>query len=462
MSAPLLARVPPQSLEAEQATLGAMLTDRRAIEDVLESLQSEDFYSPQHQALYRAMVTLYGENSPTDLVTLQAHLQDLGQIEATGGMPYLFTLQELSPVAAMIDHYARIVREKSMLRGLIRAAGEIRNMAQSAGDEDIDTILARCEAEVAAVSERGGMKDTLRPLREVMSNTYDSLETQQDVTHREELHTGLTRFDLLTGGLKQGGVTVVAGRPREGKTTLTVNWLSHLALREKVPVALFSLEMNAHAIGQKIIAAEGGVDAFKLRMGHLTQDDWSIITATVGKVYSAPFYVDDSRGQTVERIAAKARRAARKYGVRVIAIDHFQRLRLGARAESARLAWVECMHNLQVLAGDANLAVLLPSQIGRGIGQRVDRRPTLEDLKETGALEEDADMVVMLYHPQGGPAEGVMDLIVEKNRFGESGQTVHAYWDPRHQRFRDVADSEGASAPRGSTWWKKDGSGNGD
>ena len=371
-------------------------------------------------------------------------------------------LQESSPTVASTGQYARIVREKSVLRGLIRAAGEIRNMAQSAGDEDIDTIIARCEKEIAAVAERGGMKDTLRTLKEVLTNTYDSLEEQGEVARREELHTGLTRFDNLTGGLKRGGITVVAGRPREGKTTLTVNWLSHLAIRENVPVALFSLEMNARAIGQKIIAAEGGVDAFKLRMGHLAAEDWTTITATVAKAYSAPLYVDDSRGQTVEQIAAKARRAARRYGVKVIAIDHFQRLRLGAKAESARLAWVECMHSLQVLAGDANLAVLVPSQIGRGIGQRADHRPTLEDLKETGALEEDADMVVMIYHPQGKPVAGVMELMVEKNRFGESGQSVYAYWDPKHQRFRDVADGESQGAPPKRTWYDREQNGGGE
>lgn len=433
----------PHNLEAERSALGSMLYEREALRWGAEFLAEEDFYLPMHRQLFGILSGMAEKNTPASMAAVLEGIERSG-LDLTGEQ--LAELMEWAAGLSGMSHYASMLKDQTLRRKMIAQAMATMGQLQATKQETAAELLERIQTEWAAL-ETDELRDALRPLKEILADTYESLEQQAQEVAAARFNTGLRSFDNLTGGLQQGAFYVIGARPRMGKTTLAVNWLSHLAFREKVPVALFSMEMKGTAIGQKIMASEGRVNAFSLRMARLEERDWSALQITANKAYDAPLYVDDRRGQTVAQIVTTAKRAARQYGVRCVAIDYFQLLRLGGKAESARLAYVECSHALQALAGDANITVLLLSQLARSAEMRADRRPALEDLKETGALEEDADVVTLIYHPQGKPSAGAVELIVAKNRLGESEKTAHAYWNPELQQFRDLRAGEEYTKP---------------
>jgi replicative DNA helicase len=444
------ATIIPYNEEAEQSVLGSMLLYRDDLRWGAEFLRGEDFHVLTNRLLFGALSDLAAADKPATYVTVM-------DVARAKGLPVTYqTLIGLTGGEVGVEgiqYHAAILKDLTLRRRMLDQARETSALLQKR-DASASETLERIQSAWASL-ETDDLRDSLRPLKEVMANTYESMERQSQEVKSERFNTGLTSWDTITGGIQQGAFYVIGARTGMGKTTLAVNWLTHLAFRERIPVALFSLEMGARAIGQKIMAAEGGVSAFRLRMANLQEDHWMKIQNAAAKAYNAPFYVDDSRSQSVVQITTKARRAARQYGVRCVAVDYFQLLSLGARAESARLAYVECSHQLQALAGDANIAVILLSQLGRSAEMRPDRRPQREDLKETGSLEEDADVVTLLHHPQGKAQRGVVELLIEKNRLGESHRVARAWWEPEVQRFRNLESGEDFQEPKQSP--RKDG-----
>jgi replicative DNA helicase len=461
MSAPLLDRVPPQSLEAEQATLGAMLMEWDAIERAQDMLTAQDFYSPQHQILFKAVVDLHADGVGVDLVSLQNLLVKRGILDGVGGRSYLIALQDPAPTAAAVEHYAAIVKSKSLLRQMLGLCADNTRLIQESESyaepaETLENIRASWLTLETALPDEGW-----QPIKPIFQETSDRLERQQAHPETVGMSTGLERLDNLTAGLHPGRLYVTAALRKHGKTTLLVNQLSHLAFREGIPCALFSFEMKAGALAEKIIAAEGGIDAFRLRTARIDGEEWHRLSNVIAAHGNAPLYISDRRGLSVQQIITKARQTVRRHGVKVIAIDYFQRIRRPQGAKDERIGFSDNVHALQDFAGNADVAVLLLSQLGRMVEGRRDKRPTLNDLMETSSLEQDADVVTLFYHrPDGDPSPSgnILELMVAANRYGPSG-VAPVFWNPRFQQVRDLEPCQEAYEPtrRGKTpFWKED------
>jgi replicative DNA helicase len=452
VSAPLLERVPPQSLEAEQATLGAMLMEREAVARVVDVLDPDDFYSPQHQMLYRAMIDLFNDSEPVDLITLQARLQDRGQLEQVGGTNYLLSLQEAAPTAAAVNHYARIVREKATLRGLIRAAAGIQNLAQTAGDEDVETVLDRCEQEIFSVSERT-ISPAFTPIRELLGETYDRIDEMQE-SHRPGtgLLTGYDDLDSLTSGLQASDLVVIAARPSMGKTALALNMGSYVAKTQGKVVAIFSLEMAKEQLGLRLLCSEAGVNQQNVRQGYVDRGDMDRIAIAASELYKAPMYFDDTATMDVLQIRGKARRLRAEHGLDLIIIDYLQLVSGYGRFENRNQEISQVARSLKALARELRVPVVALSQLSRAVEARGHpRRPMLSDLRESGSIEQEADVVAFIYRPayygdQELRAAGyletdrhIAEILVAKQRNGPTG-VVRLAWLDEYVRFENLEE----------------------
>ncbi len=452
MGAPLLERVPPQSLEAEQATLGAMLTEREAIARVVDVLDADDFYSPQHQTLYRVMVDLFNDSDPVDLVTVQARLQDRGQLEKVGGTSYLIDLQDAAPTAAAIANYARIVREKATLRGLIRAGGEVQNLAQQAGDEDVETIVDQAEQVVFAVGERT-ITPAFTPIRELLGETYDRIDEMQE-SHRPGtgLLSGYDDFDSLTSGLQPSDLVIIASRPSMGKTALALNIATHVAKTQSKTVALFSLEMAKEQLALRLLCAEAGVNQQNIRQGYIDRGDMDRIALAASRLYKAPIYIDDSPTMTVLQMRGKSRRLRAEHGLDLIMVDYLQLVSGYGRFENRTQEISQVARALKALARELKVPVVALSQLSRAVEARGHpRRPLLSDLRESGSIEQDADVVAFIYRPSYyGPEElraagyletdqNLAEILISKQRNGPTG-TVRLAWIDEFVRFENLEE----------------------
>ena len=452
MGAPLLERVPPQSLEAEQATLGAMLVEREAIARVVDVLDGDDFYSPQHQMLYRVMVDLFNDSDPVDIVTVQARLQDRGQLESVGGTSYLIDLQDAAPTAAAIANYAKIVREKATLRGLIRAGGEIQNLAQQAGDGDVETIVDQAEQVVFAVGERT-ITPAFTPIRDLLGETYDRIDEMQE-SHRPGtgLLTGYDDLDSLISGLQPSDLIVIAARPSMGKTALALNVATHVAKTQSKTVALFSLEMAKEQLALRLLCAEAGVNQQNIRQGYIDRGDMDRIALAASRLYKAPIYIDDTPTMTVLHMRGKARRLRAEHGLDLIVVDYLQLVSGYGRFENRTQEISQVARSLKALARELRLPVVALSQLSRAVEARGHpRRPLLSDLRESGSIEQEADVVTFIYRPSYyGPDElraagyletdqNIAELLVSKQRNGPTG-TVRLAWIDEFVRFENLEE----------------------
>ncbi len=452
MSAPLLERVPPQSLEAEQATLGAMLTEREAIARVVDVLDADDFYNPQHQILYRVMIDLFNDSDPVDLVTVQARLHDRGQLESVGGTSYLIDLQEAAPTAAAIANYARIVREKATLRNLIRAGGEVQNLAQQAGDEDVETIVDQAEQVVFAVGERT-ITPAFTPIRDLLGETYDRIDEMQE-SHRPGtgLLSGYDDFDSLTSGLQPSDLVIIASRPSMGKTALALNIATHVAKSQNKTVALFSLEMAKEQLALRLLCAEASVNQQNIRQGYIDRGDMDRIALAASRLYKAPIYIDDTPTMTVLQMRGKARRLRAEHGLDLIMIDYLQLVSGYGRFENRTQEISQVARSLKALARELKVPVVALSQLSRAVEARGHpRRPLLSDLRESGSIEQDADVVAFIYRPNYyGPDElraagylesdqNIAEVIISKQRNGPTG-TVRLAWIDDFVRFENLEE----------------------
>lgn len=431
-------RVPPQNMEAEQAVIGAILLQPEALITAMERVRSEDFYSSGHQRIYEAMIELAEGNQPVDLVTLTAHLQDQGLLEETGGVSYLAKLANAVPTAANVDYYAQIVEEKSMLRRLIRTATNIVTDGY-ANSEDVGVLLSDAEKKILEISNRRSSSGFVS-IRDVLMEVFEKVEfLYSNKGGSTGIPSGFVDLDRMTAGFQRSDLIIVAARPSVGKTAFALNVAQNVGVRAKETVAIFSLEMSAAQLVQRIICAEANVDATRMRTGTLEGDDWEKLTMAIGALSEAEIYIDDTPGITVADIRAKCRRLKKERGLGMILIDYLQLIQgRGKAGENRQQEVSEISRTLKMIARELEVPVIALSQLSRGVEQRQDKRPMMSDLRESGSIEQDADIVAFLYrddyYDKESEKKNIIEIIIAKQRNGPVG-TVELVFLKNYNKF---------------------------
>ena len=438
-----LQKLPPQNVEMEQSILGAILQNNDAIVRLADTLQEEDFYHDAHKWLYRAMLDLFQENVPIDVLTVNEWLKKKNRLDTIGGPAYLAELVELVPTAAHVDYHARVVREKSILRALIRTATNIVTDSYEA-DEDVATMLDRAERAILEISQ-GKATSGFVDLQNVLKDSFRQLET---LSARKDpitgLPTGFSDLDRQTAGLQPSDLIVIAGRPSMGKTTLALNIAAHAGMQTGKPIAVFSLEMSKEQMALRMLCAEARVDSAKLRTGFLAGSDWSLLTTAAGDLSGqANIYIDDTPMQTALDIRAKARRLRSEQGdLALVIIDYLQLMQGRSRAENRQQEISDITRALKALARELHVPVVALSQLSRAVEQRRPPKPQLSDLRESGAIEQDADVVALLYrdevYNEDSDERGVAEVNVAKHRNGPTG-TLRLAFRGEFTRFDNLA-----------------------
>jgi replicative DNA helicase len=436
-------RTPPNDVAAEQSVIGAMMLSKDAIADVVEVLREGDFYRPSHQTLFAAVIDLYGRGEPVDAVTVAAELTKAGELGRVGGAPYLHTLVSMVPTAANAGYYARIVREQAILRRLVEAGTRIVHMGYT-GTGDVDDMVDRAQAEVYEVTDRRSSEDYL-PLSSIMGDALSEIEA---ISNRSGemvgVPTGFADLDSLTNGLHGGQMIIVAARPSLGKSTLGVDFCRSASIKHGLTSVIFSLEMSRSEIVMRLLSAEAQVPLHHMRSGNMTDADWNKLAAKMGVVSDAPLFIDDSPNMTLMEIRAKCRRLKQRHDLRLVVVDYLQLMSSGKRVESRQQEVSEFSRSLKLLAKELDVPVVAISQLNRGPEQRTDKRPMLSDLRESGSLEQDADMVVLLHredaYERESPRAGEADFIVAKHRNGPTA-TVTVAFQGHYSRFVDMAQT---------------------
>lgn len=431
-------RVPPQNMEAEQAVIGAILLQPEALITAMERVRSEDFYSSGHQRIYEAMIELGENNQPVDLVTLTAHLQDGGLLEDIGGVSYLAKLANAVPTAANVDYYAQIVEEKSMLRRLIRTATNIVTDGY-ANSEDVGVLLSDAEKKILEISNRRSSSGFIS-IRDVLMEVFEKVEfLYSNKGGTSGIPSGFVDLDKMTAGFQRSDLIIVAARPSVGKTAFALNVAQNVGVRAKETVAIFSLEMSAAQLVQRMICAEANVDATRMRTGNLEGDDWEKLTMAIGALSEAQIFIDDTPGVTVADIRAKCRRLKKERGLGMILIDYLQLIQgRGKAGENRQQEVSEISRTLKQIARELEVPVIALSQLSRGVEQRQDKRPMMSDLRESGSIEQDADIVSFLYrddyYDKESEKKNIIEIIIAKQRNGPVG-TVELVFLKNYNKF---------------------------
>ncbi|HTZ33969.1 MAG TPA: replicative DNA helicase [Methylomirabilota bacterium] len=437
-----LERPLPSNLDAERSILGAILLDNSVLNTAIESLKADDFFLPQHRQVFNQMIALGEAQHAIDLVTLTEELHRRGELESSGGAPYLASLVDGVPRVSNVEHYARIVKEKALLRNLIHATHNIQQKAFDA-EEGADMILDGAESSIFALAE-DRVKAGLVPIKEIVAQSFDRLEKIfREGKSITGIPTGYGELDKLLSGLQPSELIILAARPSQGKTALALNLAENIALRAGLPVAVFSLEMSKESLLQRLVASVAQVDAHKFRTGHLNREDWRRMTDALSTISSAPLWVDDAGATSVLEIGAKARRLKRDKGLELLVVDYLQLISGRGRFNSRQEEVASISRGLKGLAKELQIPVLVLSQLTRA-PERDERGPQLSDLRESGAIEQDADVVMFIYRPNWGkmdltPEERDMaDIIIAKQRNGPTDR-VKFVFRSRLTRFEEAA-----------------------
>ncbi|WP_207553992.1 replicative DNA helicase, partial [Mycobacteroides abscessus] len=436
-------RQPPQDVAAEQSVLGGMLLSKDAIADVLEKVRPADFYKPNHQSIYEVILELYGRGEPADAVTVAAELERRSILRRVGGAPYLHTLIATVPTAANAGYYAGIVAERALLRRLVAAGTRIVQYGYAGADgAEVADIVDRAQAEVYDVTERRNSEDFV-PLEELLQPTMDELDAiASNGGIAKGVPTGYRDLDAITNGLQPGQLVIVAARPGVGKSTVALDISRSCALRHGQPAVFFSLEMSKTEIVMRLLSAEAKIKLADMRSGRMSDDDWTRLARKMSEISEAPLYIDDSPNLTMMEIRAKARRLNQKAGLKLVVVDYLQLMTSGKKHESRQQEVSEFSRNLKLLAKELEVPVIAVSQLNRGPEQRTDKRPQVSDLRESGSLEQDADMVILLHRPDAferdDPRGGEADLILGKHRNGPTATITLAH-QLHLSRFIDFA-----------------------
>ena len=439
-------RIPPQNLEAEQCVLGSILLQQGALVNAVETLTPDDFYRDAHKNIFTAMLALFDKNEPQDLITVTNLLKDTGKLEAVGGPAYLASLSDIVPVASNIKFYAKIVRQKSILRRLIQSATEIASRCYEEQD-DIDALLDDAEQTIFEIS-RSKSDQAFQPMKTIITETFKAVEK---LFERKELITGVPSgydaFDRKTAGLQPSDLIIVAGRPSMGKTALAMNIAQNAAVNSKIPVAVFSLEMSKEQLGMRMLCSVSRVDSHRLRTGFLKDQDWPRLTRAAGILQESPIFIDDTPALSVLEMRAKARRLKTEHNIGLIVVDYLQLMRGRSSTERREQEISEISRSLKAMAKELHLPVIALSQLNRSLEARPNKRPQLSDLRESGAIEQDADVICFIYRDEvynkseDNPKKGIAEVIIGKQRNGPTG-TIELAFLGDITTFENLANQE--------------------
>ena len=434
-------RIPPHNLDAEQSVLGAMLESKDAIANVIEIIKGDDFYKPAHTEIYEAIMSLHSQAEPVDAITVADELARRGTLESIGGKPYIHGLLEAYPTASSAGHYARIVEEHALLRALIAAGGSVQEIGFSM-PEDVSEAIDEAEELIYNVGDKR-LKDDYHPVRELLVKAMEDIETLYERgEHLTGLAAGFPDLDEMTSGFQPSNLVIVAARPSQGKSSLLNDFALNAATRQRVPVVIFSLEMSKEELVQRFLASEAKVDSQRLRKGSLQEQDWSRLSSALGRLAEAPIFIDDSANISMMEMRAKCRRLKARHGLGLIIVDYLQLMQSPRKSENRQQEVSEISRNLKILARELGVPVICASQLNRGVEMRSDKRPMLGDLRESGAIEQDADIVMMIYRDEvynpDSEAKGEAELIVAKHRNGPTG-TVRLAFMNQYTKFASIA-----------------------
>ena len=436
-------RMPPQNVDAEMAVLGSLLIEEDAINYALEILDSECFYSSAHKKIFSCMVELFEKNRAIDLITLTEELKRSNELEEVGGVAYLSTLANAVPTAANIEHYARIVKEKHILRALISHSTQIVSDAFH-HDVNVEEILDKAESLIFEISDRK-IDRSFVSLKEIVKDSIEAIDRlYQQKSYVTGVATGFIDFDQKTAGLQKSDLIVMAGRPSMGKSALAISIAEYAGVVEKIPLAIFSLEMSKEQLVQRILCSHARIDAHKVRTGHLSPSDWPNLTKAAGELSEAPIYIDDTPAISIMELRAKARRLKRNHDIQLLVVDYLQLMRTSASAESRQQEISEISRSLKALARELAIPLIAISQLSRAVESRQDHRPQLSDLRESGAIEQDADVVVLLlreeYYNPTPENKGIAEVIIAKQRNGPVG-SLNLTFIKEYARFENLAQT---------------------
>ncbi len=438
-----LGKIPPHDTEAEQAVIGSMLTDNDAVMAAVEKLTAESFYREDNRLIFEAIINLYNRSEPVDLVTVKDELTSMGSFEKVGGFAYLATLPDKVPTTANVEKYIDIVEEKAILRKLIKTANEIIELGYNP-TEDVEDIMAGAEKKIFDIIQNKNQK-SYTPIKDVLIESFTKLEELYNQKSKiTGVPTGFVDLDDKTAGLHGSDLILIAARPAMGKTAFALNIAAHAAIRENVPVAIFNLEMSKDQLVNRILCMEAMVDSNKVMTGKLEEDDWSKLAGVVGPISDAGIYIDDTPGISIMEIRTKCRKLKMEKDIGLIVIDYIQLIQgSGNRKNGSREQEIaEISRSLKILAKELNVPVIALSQLSRAVEQRPDHRPMLSDLRESGSIEQDADIVMFLYRDDyynpDTEEKDISEVIIAKHRAGSTG-TVKLLWMGNYTKFVNLA-----------------------
>ena len=433
-----LGKIPPHDIDAEQAVLGSMLTDKEAVNAAIESLKEDAFYRDDNKIIYQAIVNLYSKSEPIDIITLKDELESMDKFEQVGGFEYLASLPDKVPTTANVQKYIKIVEEKAILRNLIKTANEIIELGYNP-TEDVEDIMDGAEKKIFDIMQSKNQKG-YSAIKDVLVESFTKLEELYNrKQHITGVPTGFTELDYKTAGLHGSELILVAARPAMGKTAFALNIAANAALRGNAPVAIFSLEMSKDQLVNRILCSEAMVDSNKVRTGKLEEDDWVKLAGAIGPLSETEIYIDDTPGITVMEIRTKCRKLKMEKDIGLVVIDYLQLVQGSNKRGGSREQEIsEISRSLKILAKEINVPVIALSQLSRAVEQRPDHRPMLSDLRESGAIEQDADIVMFLYrddyYNKESEKKDIAEVIIAKQRGGSTG-TVELLWMGNYTKF---------------------------
>ena len=435
-----LGKIPPQDIEAEQAVIGSMLTDSDAVYSAIESLKPEDFYREDNKLIYEAILNVYSKAEPIDIITLKAELASMGKLDAVGGLEYIAELPDKVPTTANVDRYIKIVEEKSMLRNLIKTANEIISMGYDQ-TEDVSDVMDVAEQKIFDVMQKKNSTG-YTSIKDVLVESFTKLEElYNQKQHVTGVPTGFIDLDKMTAGLHGSELILIAARPAMGKSAFALNIGAYAATRANIPVAIFSLEMSKDQVGNRILCSEALVDSNSVRTGELTDEDLAKLAETSGELSQAPIYIDDTAGIKIVDLRAKCRKLKLEKNIGLVIVDYLQLIQGSGKASGIEQEIAEISISLKILAKEINVPVIALSQLSRAVEARPDHRPMLSDLRESGSIEQDADIVMFLYrddyYNEDSEKKNIAEVIIAKQRAGSTG-TVELAWLGNYTKFANL------------------------
>jgi len=436
-----LGKIPPHDIEAEQAILGCMLTDKDSIISAIEVLKADDFYREDNKAIYEAMLSLYGRGEPIDIITVKAELVENGKFDQVGGLEYLAILPEKVPTTTNVEKYIKIVEEKSMLRNLIKTANE---MIAAGYDqtEDVEDIMNLAEKKIFNIIQNKGNKGTTA-IKDILVETFSELERLYNQKgYITGVETGFVDLDYKTSGFHKSDLIIIAARPAMGKSAFAINIATHAATNNNTPVVIFNLEMSKEQVANRILCSEAMVDSNKIRTGKIDDNEWIKLANASGRLADAPIYIDDTPGISIMEIRARCRKLKLEKDIGLVVIDYLQLVQGSGKKNASREQEIsEISRSLKILAKELDIPVIALSQLSRGAEKRDDKRPMLSDLRESGAIEQDADIVMFLYrddyYNEDSEKKNIAEVILAKHRGGSTG-TVELLWLGNYTKFANI------------------------